>query len=45
VRARNLEAIGPEPLAGYVWVEVFGRLEHIWLEHVEVRPGEAKPFL
>ena len=43
VRDRNLEELRSAPLEGYVWVEVFGRLEHIWLEHVEVRPGEAKP--
>jgi hypothetical protein len=33
----NPEALWPEPLEGYVWVEVHGRLEHVWLEHVEVR--------
>src|SRR6266496_2733532 len=37
IRERNPEAIRPEPLEGYIWVEVHGRLEHIWLEHVEVR--------
>ena len=39
VRERNLVALRPEPLEGYVWVEVHGRLEHIWLKHVEVRPA------
>jgi hypothetical protein len=43
VRDRNPEAIGPAPLEGYVWVEVFGRLEHVWAEHVEIRPGETEP--
>jgi hypothetical protein len=37
VRERNTEALRPEPLEGYIWVEVHGRLEHTWLEHVEVR--------
>lgn len=37
VRERNPEAPRQEPLEGYVWVEVHGRLEHVWLEHVEVR--------
>jgi hypothetical protein len=37
MRKRNPEALRPEPLAGYAWVQVYDRLEHVWLEHVEVR--------
>jgi hypothetical protein len=43
VRDRNPEALRPEPLEGYVWVEVYDRLEHVWLEHVELRLGAEKP--
>jgi hypothetical protein len=43
VHNRNLQELRSAPLDGYVWVEVFGRLEHVWLEHVEVRPCEAEP--
>ncbi|HEX3236231.1 MAG TPA: hypothetical protein VHR41_18720 [Gemmatimonadales bacterium] len=43
VRDRNPEALRPEPLEGYVWVEVYDRLEHVWLEHVEVRLGAENP--
>jgi hypothetical protein len=39
VRDRNPQELRSAPLEGYVWVEVFERLEHVWLEHVEVRPG------
>jgi hypothetical protein len=41
VRDRNPEAPYPEALEGYLWIEVHGRLQHVWEKHVEVReePG------
>jgi hypothetical protein len=43
VRDRNPEALRSAPLEGYAWVDVFGHLEHVWLEHVEIRTGAVKP--
>lgn len=43
VRDRNPGELRPEPLAGYVWVEVHGRLEHIYAKHVEVRSDRPDP--
>jgi hypothetical protein len=37
VREGNPEALYPVALEGYVWIEVHGRLQHVWEKHVEVR--------
>ena len=37
VRDRNPEALYPAALEGYLWIEVHGRLHHVWEKHVEVR--------
>ena len=43
VLERNEEAMRPEPLPGYVWLDTRGRRTHVWAAHLELRndpPGE-----
>jgi hypothetical protein len=34
---RNEEAMSPEPLPGYVWLETHGKRTHVWAAHLEFR--------
>ena len=37
VLERDLEAMNPEPLAGYVWLDTRGKRTHVWAAHLELR--------
>jgi CheY-like chemotaxis protein len=39
--ARNPDALHPEALKGYVWVEVDGRLRHVWAAYLELEYDPA----
>jgi hypothetical protein len=34
---RNEEAMRPEPLPGYVWLDTRGKRTHVWVAHLEFR--------
>jgi hypothetical protein len=31
------EAMNPEPLPGYIWLDTRGRRTHVWAAHLELR--------
>ena len=37
VLERNEEAMRPEPLPGYVWLDTSGKRTHVWAAHLEFR--------
>jgi hypothetical protein len=37
VLERNEEAMRPEPLPGYVWLDTRGKRIHVWAAHLEFR--------
>ena len=37
VLERNEEAMNPEPLPGYVWLDTRGKRTHVWVAHLEFR--------
>ena len=37
VLERNEEAMNPEPLEGYVWLQTPGKPLHVWAAHLEFR--------
>ena len=37
VLERNPEAMKPEPLEGYIWLDTPGRALHVWAAHLEFR--------
>jgi hypothetical protein len=41
VLERNPDAIKPEPLSGYVWLDVSGRPLHVPVAHLEFREGDG----
>ena len=34
---RNEDAMRPEPLPAYVWLDTRGKRTHVWAEHLETR--------
>jgi CheY-like chemotaxis protein len=39
--ARNPDALHPEALKGYVWIDVAGRLRHVWAAYLEIEYDPA----
>ncbi len=37
VLGRNEDAMNPDPLPGYVWLDARPRRLHVWAEHLEFR--------
>jgi hypothetical protein len=34
---RNPDAMNPDPLPGYVWLDTQGKRRHVWAAHLEFR--------
>jgi hypothetical protein len=41
VLERNEDAMRPEPLPGYVWLDTRGKRTHVWVEHLEIRDSDG----